>query len=70
VSITELGGWIQAKRQEKNLLPCHLAAKMGIASALIQSWEAGTCEPDDPQRHALCKVLGSDWYEPQLAVLK
>jgi len=58
-SITTLCEWIQAKRFEKNLLTCHLATKMGIASALIQSWECGTSEPDDRQRQMLFEVLGT-----------
>ena len=36
-SIQTLGDLIQVKRMEKNLSPGHLAAKMGIATALIRS---------------------------------
>jgi DNA-binding transcriptional regulator YiaG len=41
-SIKTIGDWIQVKRQEKNLTPCHLAAKMGIATALVRAWEEDT----------------------------
>jgi ribosome-binding protein aMBF1 (putative translation factor) len=45
-NINTLGDLIQVKRMEKNLTPSHLAAKMGIATALIRSWEDGTSQPD------------------------
>jgi ribosome-binding protein aMBF1 (putative translation factor) len=57
-SIKTIADWIQAKRTEKNLTPCHLAAKMGIAAALVRSWEDGTREPDDEQLRVLITVLG------------
>jgi DNA-binding transcriptional regulator YiaG len=59
-SIKTLGDWIRAKRQEKQLSPYHLAAKMGIATALVQSWENGTCQPDDRQRQMLRTVFDCD----------
>jgi DNA-binding transcriptional regulator YiaG len=34
---------------EKNLTPYHLAAKMGMATALIRSWKDGTTQPDNQQ---------------------
>ena len=57
VSIQALGDWIKAKRMEKNLTPGHLALKMGIATALILSWESGTCEPDERQKQILGNLL-------------
>jgi DNA-binding transcriptional regulator YiaG len=48
-SIKTIGDWIQVKRQEKNLSPYHLATKMGIATALVRSWENGTSRPDNRQ---------------------
>jgi ribosome-binding protein aMBF1 (putative translation factor) len=62
-SIKTLDNWIQVKRQEKNLSPYQLAAKMGIATALAQSWEDGKCEPDQRQRKVLYAVLGSEFGE-------
>jgi len=50
--------WIQVKRREKNLTRCHLALKMGIATALIQSWEDGTSQPNGQQLEILSSVLG------------
>ena len=60
VSIKTLGDWIQVKRQEKNLSPCHLAEKMGIATTLVQSWENGTYEPDADQIQMLNSILKFD----------
>jgi len=59
-SIKTVGDWIQVKRQAKNLTPYQLAAKMGIATALIHAWEGGTCEPDELQRQILSSFLVVD----------
>jgi ribosome-binding protein aMBF1 (putative translation factor) len=59
-SIQTIGDWIQVKRHEKNLTPGHLAAKMGIATALIRSWENGTSWPDNQQLMALANYLRFD----------
>jgi len=57
-SIQTFGDWIQVKRQEKNLSPYHLATKMGIATALVRSWENGTSRPDNRQLEVLANLLG------------
>jgi DNA-binding transcriptional regulator YiaG len=59
-SIKTLGDWIQIKRQKKKLSQYHLAAKMGIATALVHSWENGTCEPNERQRQILGDHLAFD----------
>ena len=59
-SINTLGDWIQVKRMEKNLTPGHLAAKMGIATALVRSWEDGPIQPDNRQLEVLANLLGFD----------
>jgi ribosome-binding protein aMBF1 (putative translation factor) len=43
---------------EKNLTPGHLAAKMGIAMALVRSWESGGSQPDRKQLQGLANYLG------------
>jgi DNA-binding transcriptional regulator YiaG len=43
---------------EKNLTPGHLAAKMGIATDLVRSWEGGTIQPDNRQLEVLANLLG------------
>jgi ribosome-binding protein aMBF1 (putative translation factor) len=63
-SIKTLGDLIQVKRMEKNLTSCHLAAKMGIATALIRSWEDGTTQPDNQQIAVLAKLLEFDARPP------
>jgi ribosome-binding protein aMBF1 (putative translation factor) len=57
-SIKTVGDWIQVKRCDKNLTPSHLATKMGIAPALIYSWEADTSQPDIHQMKLLEVALG------------
>jgi ribosome-binding protein aMBF1 (putative translation factor) len=59
-SIQTIGYWIQVKRMEKNLTPGHVAAKMGIATALIRSWEDGTIQPENRQLEVLANLLGFD----------
>jgi ribosome-binding protein aMBF1 (putative translation factor) len=45
---------------EKKLTPGHLALKMGIATALVRSWEDSTAEPDNRQLEVLASLLGFD----------
>jgi ribosome-binding protein aMBF1 (putative translation factor) len=57
-SIKTIGDLIQVKRHEKNLTLGHLAAKMGIATALVRSWEDGKSQPDSQQMKALASLFG------------
>ena len=59
-SIKTVADWIQVKRQEKNLTHSHLAVKMGIATALVRSWEDGISQPDNRQLEMLAKTLRFD----------
>jgi ribosome-binding protein aMBF1 (putative translation factor) len=59
-SIKTLGDWIQVKLHEVNLTPSHLAAKMGIATALVRSWENGISQPDNRHLKVLESLLGCD----------
>jgi ribosome-binding protein aMBF1 (putative translation factor) len=63
-SIKTIGGLIQVKRMEKNLMPGHVAAKMGIATALVRSWENGASQPDNRQVEVLANLLGFDARTP------
>jgi ribosome-binding protein aMBF1 (putative translation factor) len=56
-SIKTIGDWIQVNRMAKNFTRCHLALKMGMATALIHSWEDGTSQPDRPQLEVLAKFF-------------
>ena len=60
LNIKTTGDWIKFKRIEKNLTPGRVAAKMGIATSLICSWENCTQQPDNQQLEALSSVLGFD----------
>ena len=57
-SIKTIGDLIQVKRHEKNLTPGHLAAKTGIATRLVRSWEDGTSQHDIWQMKVLVGILG------------
>jgi DNA-binding transcriptional regulator YiaG len=60
LNIMTAGDWIKVKRIEKNLTLCHVAAKMGIATSLVCSWESSTRQPDSQQLEVLSSVLGFD----------
>ena len=57
-SIETAGDWLKVKRLEKNLTPGHVAAKMGIATSLVCSWESCARMPDIHQIKLLATVLG------------
>lgn len=59
-SIKTFGNLIRAKREQKGIAPYQLAAKMGIASARVNSWESGESEPDEFQKQILGSLLGLD----------
>ena len=56
-----LGYWIKAKREAKNLTLGQLAMKMGIAAAVVYSWEDNTHQPDSQQLADLSSTLGLDF---------
>jgi DNA-binding transcriptional regulator YiaG len=60
LKIKTLDDWICSKRIGKNLSPGHLAAKMGIAAALIYTWEDGTGHPSEEQIKILTKIFEED----------
>ena len=64
VNILAIGGWIQAKRIEKNLTPGHLAERMAIARSLVRAWEEGTEGPDKKQLEIMAKIFGISHCEP------
>jgi DNA-binding transcriptional regulator YiaG len=40
------GDWLKVKRLEKNLTRSQVAAKMGIATSLVSSWESNNRQPE------------------------
>jgi DNA-binding transcriptional regulator YiaG len=59
-NVQTMGEWLKLKRTEKNFAPSHVAAKMGIATAIVSSWESGLNTPDSQQLTLLAAVLGFD----------
>jgi DNA-binding transcriptional regulator YiaG len=60
LNVRTAGDWLKVKRLEKNLTRGHVAAKMGIATSLVCSWESSTRQPDSNQLKILAAVLGFD----------
>ena len=60
LNIKTAGDWLKVKRMERNLTLGHVAAKMGIATSLVCSWESSTRQPDSQQLVVLSSVLGFD----------
>jgi hypothetical protein len=60
LNIKTAGDWLRFKRIEKNLTPGHAAAKMGIATSLVCSWESNTQKPDNHKLKVLASVLDFD----------
>ena len=56
-NVQTLGDWIRAKRNERNLTPGHLAAKMGFAHTMILSWEDCTSRPSKQQIQDLTRFF-------------
>jgi DNA-binding transcriptional regulator YiaG len=59
-SIATIGDLIRVKRRKRNLTRYHLATKMGIATALVRSWETGSSQPDKCNLELLARKLGFD----------
>ena len=60
LSMKTAGDWLKVKRLEKNLTRSHVAAKMGIATSLISSWESSNRQPDSQQLEILADALDFD----------
>jgi len=60
LSMKTAGDWLKIKRLEKNLTRSHVAAKMGIATSLVSSWESSNCQPNNLQLEILAAVLDFD----------
>ena len=60
MNIKTAGDWVKVKRLEKNLTPGQVAAKMGIATSLVCSWESNIQQLDNHQLNILALVLDCD----------
>ena len=59
-NVKTAGDWLKLKRIEKNLTLGHVAAKMGIATSIVCTWESSIRQPDSQQLVVLSSVLGFD----------
>jgi ribosome-binding protein aMBF1 (putative translation factor) len=57
VNMKTRGDWIFVNHLARNLSPHHLAKKMGIAQALVLTWEDNQSQPDDLQWQLLNRIL-------------
>ena len=60
LNIKTTGDWLKVKRLERNVTPGRVAAKMGIATSLVSSWESGNYQPDKLQLKILATILDFD----------
>ena len=60
LNVKTAGDWLRVKRLEKNLTPGRVAAKMGIATSLVCSWENNIQQPDNHQLTVLALVFSFD----------
>ncbi|MDR3457146.1 MAG: helix-turn-helix transcriptional regulator [Verrucomicrobiae bacterium] len=58
-SMKTIGDWIKAQREQRNLTSGHVALKMGIAHALVLSWETNASKPVSQQMQMLAKLFGA-----------
>jgi DNA-binding transcriptional regulator YiaG len=58
INIQMIGDWIKVKRMEKFLTSGHVAEKMGIAHAMVRTWEEGPNGPSQEQIQDLIGVFG------------
>jgi hypothetical protein len=53
-----MADWIHVKLHENGMAAYHLATKMGIATALVNAWEAGTERPKGHHIREMVLILG------------
>jgi ribosome-binding protein aMBF1 (putative translation factor) len=70
LSMKTVGDWLKVKRLEKNLTRSHVAAKMGIATHLVCSWESFILKPNSSQLKALSQILGFDAKDFEMTTTK
>jgi ribosome-binding protein aMBF1 (putative translation factor) len=57
-SVKSVGDWIQVKLHECGMAPYHLAAKMGIATSVVNAWKDGLARPQNRQMREMVTILG------------
>ena len=53
------GDWLSVKLDEKGMASYHLAAKMGIATAVVNAWKDGLTRPQNRQTREMVAILGT-----------
>ena len=53
-----MADWISVKLHEHGMAPYHLAAKMGIATAVVNGWKDGAVRPKACHIRAMVGILG------------
>jgi ribosome-binding protein aMBF1 (putative translation factor) len=63
-SVKTIADWIQVKLHEHGMASYHLAAKMGIATAVVNGWKDGAVRPKTYHIREMVAILGR-WQKPQ-----
>src|SRR5258707_228463 len=58
VKVKTIADWIQVKLHENGVSPFHLAAKMGIATSVVNAWKDGLARPQNRQMREMVTILG------------
>jgi ribosome-binding protein aMBF1 (putative translation factor) len=56
--VKTVADWIRVKRYERGMGRHHLAAKMGIATSLVEAWELGLTQPNICHLRTMVTILG------------
>ena len=54
-----MADWIAVKLREHGMAPYHLAAKMGIATSVVNAWKDGLARPRNRQMREMVAILGT-----------
>jgi ribosome-binding protein aMBF1 (putative translation factor) len=61
-SAKTIADWIRVKLHERGMAPFHLAAKMGIATSVVNAWKNGLACPQNRQMREMVTILGTYRY--------
>jgi ribosome-binding protein aMBF1 (putative translation factor) len=59
VRVKTVADWIQVKLRANGMSPFHLAAKMGIATSMVNAWKDGLACPKNRQMREMVTILGT-----------
>jgi len=58
-NVKTIADWILVKLREHGMAPYHLAAKMGIATSVVDAWKDGFVRPQNWQMREMVTILGA-----------